>query len=145
MDPSHNLLAGFAESGGTLGAEWNSSQGFHNVTMALVSFALLLGSLRTNVLFVLVFFGLVMLFAFIAAADFRVATAKTVEDQEFILKLLKIGGGFGFIGLVCGWYLTFVVACESTGVYCPLPVFDLSHYIPDAKTKGKGKREEKAE
>ena len=64
----------------------------------------MVASLRTNVLFVLVFFGLVMLFAFIAAADFRVASAKTPADLDYINYLLKIGGGFGFVGLVCGWY-----------------------------------------
>lgn len=71
----------------------------------MVSFVLMVASLRTNVLFVLVFFALVMLFAFIAAADFKVASATTPAEQEYILYLLKIGGGFGFIGLVCGWYV----------------------------------------
>ena len=44
-----------------------------------------------------------MLFSFIAAADFSVASAKTLADLEHILMLLKIGGGFGMLGVVCGW------------------------------------------
>lgn len=106
QDPSHNLLAGFPTdtTGGALGAEWNSSQGWHNVTMTLVSFAFMVGSFRVNVLFVLVFFGLVMLFSFIAAADFTVpgieaGTASLADVEHF----LHIAGGFGMIGTVCGW------------------------------------------
>lgn len=30
------------------------------------------------------------------------------------------------LGVICGWYLTLIAACESTGIPCPLPVFDLS-------------------
>lgn len=71
----------------------------------MVSFVLMVATIRVNALFFLVFFALVMLFAFVAAADFRVASAATLADQEYILYLLKIGGGFGFIGLICGWYV----------------------------------------
>lgn len=65
----------------------------------MVSFVILIGTLRVNLLFVLLFFGLAMLFGFIAAADAAIPTA----DLDHILNLLQIGGGFGFIGLVCGW------------------------------------------
>lgn len=75
------------------------------VRRVLVSFTLLIGTLRVNFFFVLTFFGLTMLFSFIAAADFSVAHATTEADVEHIAYLLKIGGGFGFIGLVCGWYV----------------------------------------
>lgn len=69
----------------------------------MVSFVIMIGTLRVNGLFVALFFGLVMLFAFIAAADAAIPTATTAADEAHILKLLQIGGGFGFIGLVCGW------------------------------------------
>lgn len=69
----------------------------------MVSFVLMIGTLRVNVLFVLLFFGLTMLFSFIAAADAAVPSATSLADEAHILKLLQIGGGFGFIGLVCGW------------------------------------------
>lgn len=69
----------------------------------MVSFVIMIGTLRVNVLFVLLFFGLTMLFAFIAAADAALPSATGPSDEEHILKLLQVGGGFGFIGLVCGW------------------------------------------
>lgn len=65
----------------------------------MVSFVIMIGTLRINALFVALFFGLVMLFAFIAAADAAVPTG----NEAHILQLLQIGGGFGFIGLVAGW------------------------------------------
>ena len=52
-----------------------------------------MGTFRVNVLFTLVFLGLVFLFAFIAAADFAVPHATGPADEEHILYLLKIGGG----------------------------------------------------
>jgi len=69
----------------------------------LTSFVLLIGTMRVNLFFTFTFFGLVMLFAFLAAADFAVPTATTPADLAHIGKLLNIAGGFGFIGLVCGW------------------------------------------
>jgi uncharacterized protein len=68
-----------------------------------VSFVLFIGTFRVNGLFVLVFLGLVFLFAFIAAADFAVPQATSPADLERVLYLLKIGGGFGMMGVVCGW------------------------------------------
>ena len=69
----------------------------------IVSFVFFIGTLRVNVLFTLTFFGLIGLFALIAAADFAVPHATTAADEAHILHLLQIGGGFGFIGLICGW------------------------------------------
>ncbi|KAF2127851.1 hypothetical protein P153DRAFT_387579 [Dothidotthia symphoricarpi CBS 119687] len=129
QDPIHQTTTPFAELGGANGAAYNSSQGFHNVTMAIASFVFFMGTFRVNVFFTLTFFGLIMLFSFIAAADFRVGHATTEADVEHITKLLHIAGGFGFIGLVCGWYLAILTACEAVGIPCPLPILDLSSKV----------------
>jgi hypothetical protein len=42
---------------------------------------------------------------------------------------LQIAGGFGFITAIMGWYLAIITACASTGLPCPLPIFDLSTKI----------------
>ena len=133
-DPSHALVSAFSDAGGATGVPWLASQGFHNVTMTLVSFTFMVSTLRINVLFALVFLGLVFLFAFTAAADFKTPTATTPEEMEHVTKLIHIGGGFGMLGVVCGWYLALITACEATGIPCPLPVFDLSTHIFPKKT-----------
>lgn len=96
---------------------------------ALASFVFFLGTFRVNAFFTLTFLGLIFLFSFIAAADFRIAHAKTEADVEHINKLLHIAGGFGFLGLVSGWYLAILTACEAVGIPCPLPVLDLSSKV----------------
>ncbi|KAF2997954.1 hypothetical protein E8E13_005998 [Curvularia kusanoi] len=129
QDPSHQTTLGFAEVGGATGVPYNASQGFHNVSMAIASFVFFLGTFRVNAFFTATFFGLIMLFSFIAAADFRVGHAKTAADVAYIEKLLHIAGGFGFLGLVSGWYLAILTACEAVGIPCPLPVLDLSSKV----------------
>lgn len=150
QDPIHNTTAPFAEMGGAHGAAYNSSQGFHNVTMyvsrtfsrckltktrAIASFVFLIGTLRVNLFFTFTFFGLVMLFSFIAAADFSVASATTEAGLLHVEKLLRIAGGFGFLGLISGWYLAILTACEAVGIPCPLPVLDLSSKVFPSKTQ----------
>jgi hypothetical protein len=66
----------------------------------------MIGTLRVNVPFVLTFLGLVGLFSFIAAADAAVPHATSAADLAHIETLLKCAGGFGFLGLICGWYVS---------------------------------------
>ena len=106
--------------------DYNSGQGLYFVTMTLVCFVLFLGSLRTNVPFVLIFFALIFLFGFFAAGQFQVGYDPTPEGLAHAAYLFKIAGGFGLAVLILGWYLAIITACASTGVPCPLPVFDLS-------------------
>jgi succinate-acetate transporter protein len=137
QDPLHNQLSAFAKVGSSAGVEWNASQGFHNIAMVLTSFVFLVATFRVNAFFVATFFGLVMMFSFIAAADFSVPQAKTEADLEHILMLLKIGGGFGFLGLISGWYLAILTACAAVGIPCPLPVLDLSSKVFAKKNNDK--------
>ena len=101
----------------------------------IASFVFLIGTIRVNLFFTFTFFGLVMLFSFIAAADFAIPHATTAADVEHINKLLRIAGGFGFLGLICGWYLAILTACEAVGIPCPLPVLDLSSKVFPSKDK----------
>lgn len=134
QDPIHQQTLPFAEVGGATGAEWNASQGFHNVSMALASFVFLIATFRVNAFFTATLFGLVVMFSCIAAADFTVPTVTTAAELEHVLTLLKIGGGFGWLGLISGWYLCILTACASVGIPCPLPVFDLSSKVfPEKK------------
>lgn len=106
--------------------DYNSGTGLYYVVMAMVSFIFLLGSLRTNVPFVIVFFTLVCLFGLFAGGQFEIGYNPTPEGIAYATYLFKIAGGFGIVTALMGWYLAIITVCASTGVPCPLPVFDLS-------------------
>lgn len=74
MDPAHNLLSAYGTAPtNALSTAYNSGQAFYNIVMMLISFVFFLGSLRTNVPFAVAIFFLIFLFAFFAAADWKVA------------------------------------------------------------------------
>lgn len=73
-DPMHMVVASYTSGTGAdaipggLSQAYNAGQGNYAVVLALVTFVFLCGSLRTNIPFVLVFFTIVFLFSFFAAA-----------------------------------------------------------------------------
>jgi hypothetical protein len=73
---------------------------------SIVSATFLIGSLRTNVPFVCVFFGLVFFFGFVAAANFQLGYSNTTTEAEYSLTLLKVSGGFGLLAIVAGWLVS---------------------------------------
>jgi succinate-acetate transporter protein len=99
-DPAHPLSAAYGV--GAVGAnspEYLAGQGIYNLVMLLVTFIFLLGSVRTNVPFVIVFFTLIFIFGFFAAAQFKLAAGDVVTG----LRYFKVAGGFGFVTLMMGW------------------------------------------
>lgn len=70
--------------------------------MLLVSVIFTIGSLRTNLPFVIIFVTLDFLFGFFAAAYFEIGH-RGAEGLEHAVTLFKIAGGFGFVTLVMGW------------------------------------------
>lgn len=127
-DPTHNLISAFGPEGLT-GRPWNSAQANYSLVMAMVSFVFLLGSLRTNMPMVVLFFTLIILYGFLAAADYQIGYNPTPDGLSLATGLIKIGGGFGFVSTIMGWYLAVITVCASTGVPCPLPIFDLSQKV----------------
>lgn len=73
----------------------------------------------------IVFASVCLLFCFSAAADFHLAKYG-VEGLERTGYLAFCAGAAGFPAALCGWYLAIITVCASTGVPCPLPIFDLS-------------------
>ena len=111
-DPWHPLSAAYNSAAGgaantAIFAPYTSGQGHYNVVMAMVSFAFLLGSLRTNAPFVILFFTLIVLFGCGAGAEYELGNNPTPEGIEHANRLLKIGGGFGFVTMIMGWYVMF--------------------------------------
>ena len=109
-DPWHPLAAAYTAAAGgaaetAVYKPYTSAQGHYNVVMALVSFIFLLGSLRTNVPFVIVFFTLVFLFGLFAGAQYELGYNPTPEGIAYANRLFQIAGGFGFVTAIMGWYV----------------------------------------
>ncbi|KAK5133513.1 hypothetical protein LTR08_007650 [Meristemomyces frigidus] len=129
-DPLHNLSGTYTSAAGVSGLlsqQYNSGNGMYHLSMCFTSFVFFLGSLRTNAPLSMAIFCLVPLFALLAASDFYIGYNPTAEGMAHAAYLLKIGGCFGFVAMLCAWYLCIISVCASTGVPCPLPIFDLSN------------------
>lgn len=101
-DPMHNLV-NFYGADGAMNQAYNAGQGNYFVVLALTSFVFMVGSLRTNVPFVIVFFGLMMVFSFIAAGDYHIGFNPTEVGLAHTEYYYKIAGGFGFVTMMAGW------------------------------------------
>jgi hypothetical protein len=69
--------------------------------------------------------------------SFHVGYDPTPQGLHHAAYLYKVGAGFGFITLICGWIMTILVVLQSTGVTVPLPMttVDLVKKIRSRKTK----------
>ncbi|KAI5475615.1 hypothetical protein MNV49_001125 [Pseudohyphozyma bogoriensis] len=85
----------------------------------------LIASLRTNVVFVLLFFWLDITFWLLVAAYLRLGHG----NEAHITTILKTAGAFAFLTCCMGWYLLVVLLFGSTGIPISLPVGDLSGFL----------------
>lgn len=126
-DPLMGIAASYGAEG-ALNIGYNSGGASYNIVLMLICFVFLIGSIRINVPFVIVFSTLVFVFAFFAAGNYYIGY-HGAAGLEHAVYLFKIAGGFGFVACLMGWYLAIITVCASTGVPCPLPVFDLSQKV----------------
>jgi len=99
------------------------------VCWGVLVFLFLLGSLRTNVVFILLFFTLDICLFLLSAAYFRMG------DGNNGTKLMKAGGAFGFTTCLCGWYILLARVLGSTGIPLHIPLGDLSGFLAGKKTR----------
>ncbi|KAE9365988.1 hypothetical protein N431DRAFT_495780 [Stipitochalara longipes BDJ] len=103
-----------------------SSFAFYALFMGVLSFVFLICSLRTNVVFVLIFIGATLGFCLAAAAFWTTAAGVAVGAT-----LLKGTGGAFFVAAIFGWYLLAVIMFATLDLpfLAQLPVGDLSTVI----------------
>lgn len=108
--------------------------GFYPLTLAMLSFVFLFLSMRTNLVFVLIFICATIGFSMAAAATWYVAEANMGAATT-----MTIGtGACFFVADLLGWYLFASIMITELEWPCPdLPVYDLSTVI-----KGKSRRKE---
>ncbi|KAI4119319.1 MAG: hypothetical protein LQ345_000756 [Seirophora villosa] len=120
---------------------FNSSFAFFLIFMGLICLVFLLCSLRTNLVFVTIFFTLVCAFGCLAGAYFNLALYHANEANMAAAtraaRCLVAGGAFAFITSLAGWYLFLAIMLASLDFPLQVPVGDLSTLIRGASEKAR--------
>ncbi|KAK0507876.1 hypothetical protein JMJ35_009765 [Cladonia borealis] len=122
---------------------FNASFAFFFLFLALISLIFLIGSLRTNIAFFLIFFTLVGAFASLAGAYWSLALAyenpKNTLAAHHAARLVVAGGAFAFVTSLSGWYLIVAILLAELDFPVQLPVGDLSWLIRGKSERAKAK------
>ncbi|KAL9007981.1 MAG: hypothetical protein Q9173_006849 [Seirophora scorigena] len=120
---------------------FNSSFAFFLIFMGLICLIFLVCSLRTNVVFVTIFFTLVCAFGCLAGAYFNLALYHQNEANlaaaTRAARCLVAGGAFAFITSLAGWYIFLAIMLASLDFPLQVPVGDLSTLIRGASAKAR--------
>jgi uncharacterized protein len=109
---------------------------YFQLYMGVLCFIFLICSLRTNIVFFLIFLLLVPAFGCLAAAFWKIAQG-TPSALQTALKAQHAAGGLTFAVSLLGWYLFLVQLLASVDFPLNLPVGDLSRFIKGASEKAK--------
>lgn len=96
-----------------------SALGFFLTGWFIFTTILLLCTLRSTVMFFLLFFTLDMAFLMLSCSHY----AKNNGNAEAALKLTQAGGGFGMIAAFLAWYNAFAGIADSSNSFFLIPVF----------------------
>lgn len=138
--------AAAATPGGTAPTAAQATADFYNafafflLWMGFLCLIYLICALRTNMVFVTIFFTLVGAFGCLAGAFWKIAEALTVGPATAAMTgahLVVAGGAFAFVTCCAGWYIFAAILLASLDFPLALPVGDLSSVI-------KGKKENMA-
>lgn len=100
---------------------------FYPLCLGILSLIFLIGSLRTNLVFVLIFVCATIGFCFAAAAFWFTAQGAMAYGTELVVWT----GACFFAACMLGWYLLLSIVVATMELPVPnLPVFDLSTVIP---------------
>jgi succinate-acetate transporter protein len=103
--------------------------------MAVLCFIYLILSLRTNLVFFLIFLFLVPSFCLLAAAYWHLAQG----NAELANTLTITAGATTFVVDILGWYIFSAIMLASLDFPFQLPVVDLSRFVKGASDLQKNK------
>ncbi|KAK6222649.1 hypothetical protein LQW54_000830 [Pestalotiopsis sp. IQ-011] len=138
--PQFNAYAAYAPADATSPAAglettgFNASFGFFTLSLGIVTFIFLLCSVRTNVVFVIIFLSLTMCIGFITGAYWQLAK-DYAGNAAFAGKLLVGAGACSFVTTAGGWWLLLAQLLASVDFPFNLPVGDLSTVIKGASDR----------
>jgi succinate-acetate transporter protein len=139
--------AGAPETAGLATQGFNASFGFFLLFMGLLCLMYLVCSLRTNVVFVVIFLTLVLAFGCLTGAYWNNAlsfaataagnTALSATKAKIASRCLVAGGACAFVTCLAGWWIFFAIMLASLDFPFQIPVGDLSTMIKGASEKKK--------
>ncbi|KAF1843367.1 uncharacterized protein K460DRAFT_357103 [Cucurbitaria berberidis CBS 394.84] len=112
---------------------FNVGVAYFLLCMALLCFVYLICSIRTNLIFFLIFFTLVPTFALLAGTFLQLANGRPALAG----RLQEAAGAFAFVTCLCGWYIFLAIMLASVDFPFDLPLVDLSGVIKGASEKKK--------
>lgn len=131
---------GGTEADGLATVGFTASFAFFLVFMGVLCFIYLICSLRTNVVFVVIFFTLVCAFGLLAGAYWQNANAIGNADPaaaRLAGRLQKAAGAFTFVTSMAGWWIFAAIMLAALDFPIQIPVGDLSTLIKGASEKQK--------
>lgn len=137
--------AGQPEAAGLSTVGFTASFGFFLLFMGVLCFIYLICSLRTNVVFVVIFFTLVCAFCLLAGAYWQNANAiggtgaSAASAARLAGRLQIAAGAFTFVTSMAGWWIFFAIMLAALDFPFQIPVGDLSTAIKGASERAKAK------
>lgn len=152
LQPFYNAYGAYspdpAEPGLGLATQgFTASFGFFLAFMGLLCFIYLICSLRTNVVFVVIFLTLVLCFGCLTGAYWQLANAAAATTRGDKVAAASYaatagrcqvaGGAFAFVTSMAGWWIFFAIMLASLDFPFQIPVGDLSTLIKGATERAK--------
>ncbi|THV06387.1 hypothetical protein K435DRAFT_773336 [Dendrothele bispora CBS 962.96] len=127
QDPLHAIASAYAD--GSSAVPYNKGIMFYFIFWTVTVTIYFVGSLRTNVVFVLIFFTLIPTFSFLAAGYGQLGNGYL----DLAKTLLKAAGAFAFANVCIAWYLVTSLIMATVDMPFTLPVGDLSGFLAKRK------------
>ncbi|PPJ52238.1 hypothetical protein CBER1_09728 [Cercospora berteroae] len=137
LQPFYGAWAAFAEDPvgapqtGLTNPAFFNAYAFFLLFMGLLCLVYLICSIRTNLIFFLIFLPLPATFACLAASFWFTG----MGNMAYAHTLQEAGGAMAFVVCLLGWYLFTALMLASVDAPFSLPVFDLSTRIKGASDK----------
>ncbi|KAI4093030.1 MAG: hypothetical protein LQ344_003177 [Seirophora lacunosa] len=140
LTPSFNAYGAYARDPtepweGLTSEGFHASYGFFLLFMGLLSLLYLICALRTNLVFVTIFFGLFMTFVILTGSYWEIAIGHTA----IAARLQIASGAFAFLASLAGWWIFFAQMLASVDFPFQIPVGDISHLIRSGTARAQDK------
>ncbi|KAF2714197.1 GPR1/FUN34/YaaH-class plasma membrane protein [Pleomassaria siparia CBS 279.74] len=135
LQPSYNAYGAYSTTGnpadGLNSNGFRSSFAFFFLAMGIMCFIYLICSIRTNMVFFMIFLTLVLAFSCLAGSYWQLNNGNVALAG----RLQVIGGAFAFCTTIFGWWIFIAIMLASLDFPFSVPVGDLSGFIKGASER----------